>query len=126
MKLVAIIFAVFALAIVPSRQDVVSASDACNAIGQFYEQGCSGLISALLGRSWKQASAYRRGDAIGSYGRYRALTPGTIVGFMGHVAVYTGRRRDTCNCMFVDVQGPRKHARCLQTYGSQAVYEYSY
>uniref|UniRef100_A0A914WH52 NlpC/P60 domain-containing protein n=1 Tax=Plectus sambesii TaxID=2011161 RepID=A0A914WH52_9BILA len=124
MKLVAIIFIVFALAIVPSYQDVVSASDACNQIGEYYRQGCSGLVAALLGRSWKQASAYRRGGAIGSNGRYSALTSGTIVGFPGHVAVYIGN--DACNCMFVDVQGPQKNARCLQSYGSQTVYRYNY
>uniref|UniRef100_A0A914WLR8 Uncharacterized protein n=1 Tax=Plectus sambesii TaxID=2011161 RepID=A0A914WLR8_9BILA len=125
MKLVAIIFVVFALTIAPSYQDTVDPNAACGQEGVYYAQGCSGLVAALLRSDWKHTSAYRRGAAIGSNGRYRA-TPGTIVGFSGHVAVYIGHADDTCNCMFIDVPGPKKRARCLQSYGSQTVYKYYY
>jgi hypothetical protein len=45
---------IVAVMVAPSLQTVVSASAACNKIGQFYAQGCSGLTKDLLGMPWKK------------------------------------------------------------------------
>lgn len=148
---------VCAIAVAPSKQDMVDPQTTCAKVGQFYAQGSSGLVSELLRKTFKrvrsaeqvflvvvfllqsiltyeyqnynssllfQAGAYRLGGKIGLNNRYNAQ-PGTVVGFNGHVAVYIG---NACGgCMFVDVQGPNKNARCLQHgYGSQLIYKAYY
>ena len=92
-------------------------------LGKVFSKGCSGLVCKLLGKAWKSASSFTQGDSIGSDGDYSDVSPGDIVGYPGHVAVYVGEE----DCEFIDVAGPGGACREVASgYGSQEVYKYSY
>ena len=101
----------------------VSVAEAEKRIGQVYAQGCSGLVCELLGRPWKSADSFHKGGSIGAFPNYHGVSPGDIIGFPGHVGVYTGKSGE----MFIDVPGPGKACRALKSgYGPQEVFKYSY
>lgn len=143
------ILIIVALSITSSMQDRVSTTEACKEAAQktYYEKGCSGLTAKLLGdKKWKrvftdfiyllcisllsnQANLYRLGEYVGTNYQYSGLVPGDLVGWhakpWGHVAVYIGK--EGCDCMFVEVNGPKANARCLkQGWGNKKVYKVDY
>jgi cell wall-associated NlpC family hydrolase len=59
-------------------------------IGTTYAKGCSGYVCDLLGKDWKAADDFTQGESVGSNNNYSNLSPGDIVGFPGHVAIYIG------------------------------------
>ncbi|XP_055340697.1 uncharacterized protein LOC129589835 [Paramacrobiotus metropolitanus] len=122
-KLQVSLFIVF-LAIGLSYQSYVSVATAKRyaQARKFFAQGCSGLTADLLGKKWKAAEKYTQSTYIGANGSYSNVSPGAIVGFPGHVAVYIGE----AGCKFVDVPGPNRNTRCLSSYGAQKVYKYNY
>ena len=72
-----------------------------------------------------KADSYTKGSSIGSNNKYHDVEPGDIVGFDGHVAVYVGL--EGCDCVFVDVRGPKQKARCLiRGYGKTEVFKKTY
>jgi len=100
----------------------VDAQAAYNQVGTKYAQGCSGFVCALLGKPWKNADSFSRGASVGSNGHYTGLTPGDLVGFPGHVAVYVGKP----DANFVDVNGAGGVVRKMKSYGTQQVFKASY
>ena len=108
----------------------VSPQAALAQVGNYFEQGCSGLTALLLNKPFKQAKYYTKGGSVGNNGSYSGLTPGDLVGLadssglISHVAVYVGSYGS--GKQFVDVPGPQKNCRQLNSYGADKVYRVSY